>query len=172
MSTMITSSYLLATQCLRRQRPIAPCSYDMGPAIKDVRLAYDSVGSWARPQRAFSMRYFLMGPQLTAEPKGVVLIISPFNLPIFLTLSPLVRRLFPRKLASECSFLRQASAIAAGCAAVIKPSEATPHINKVLAELLPKYVDPDLYHIVQGGIPETTKASYTRDRRELAWLTS
>ncbi len=75
----------------------------MGPAIKDVRLAYDSVGSWARPQRAFSMRYFLMGPQLTAEPKGVVLIISPFNLPIFLTLSPLVRRLFPRKLASECS---------------------------------------------------------------------
>ncbi|RDX42382.1 aldehyde dehydrogenase [Lentinus brumalis] len=121
--------------------------YDMGPAIKDVRLAYDSVGSWARPQRAFSMRYFLMGPQLTAEPKGVVLIISPFNLPIFLTLSPL------------------ASAIAAGCAAVIKPSEATPHINKVLAELLPKYVDPDLYHIVQGGIPETTKATQILELR-------
>ena len=51
------------------------------------------------------------------------------------------------------------SAIAAGCAAVIKPSEATPHVNQVLAELLPKYVDKDLYHIVQGGIPETTKAS-------------
>ncbi|KAI0706786.1 NAD-dependent aldehyde dehydrogenase [Cerioporus squamosus] len=113
--------------------------YDMGPTIKDIRLAYDNVGQWARPQRAFSIRYFLMGPHLKAEPKGVVLIISPFNLPLFLMLSPLV------------------SAIAAGCAAVIKPSEATPHVNKVLAELLPKYVDPDLYHLVQGGIPETTK---------------
>ena len=36
------------------------------------------------------MRYFLMGPHMTAEPKGVVLIISAFNLPLFLTLSPLV----------------------------------------------------------------------------------
>ena len=42
---------------------------------------------------------------------------------------------------------------------MIKPSEATPHVNEVLSELLPKYVDKDLYHIVQGEIPETTKAS-------------
>ena len=40
---------------------------------------------------------------------------------------------------------------------MIKPSELTPTVSALLAELLPKYVDPELYHIVNGGIPETTK---------------
>ncbi|KAI0684118.1 Aldehyde/histidinol dehydrogenase, partial [Cerioporus squamosus] len=67
-------------------------------------------------------------------------IISPFNVPIFLSLGPLV------------------SAIAAGCAAVIKPSEATPHVSQLLAELIPKYLDSDLYHVIQGGAEQTSKA--------------
>lgn len=49
------------------------------------------------------------------------------------------------------------SAIAAGCAVVVKPSEANSHLNKLLAELLPRYIDQDLYHIVQGGVPEMQK---------------
>ena len=49
------------------------------------------------------------------------------------------------------------SAIALGCAAVIKPSEVVPHVNKLLAELIPKYVDPELYHVIQGGADETSK---------------
>src|SRR5213593_2769197 len=43
------------------------------------------------------------------KPKGVVLIISPWNFPITLTLGPLI------------------SAIAAGNCAMVKPSEMTPH---------------------------------------------
>ena len=51
----------------------------------------------------------------------------------------------------------QVSAIAAGCAAVIKPSEATPRVSQLLAELIPKYLDPELYHVIQGGAEETAK---------------
>ncbi|KAI0749981.1 aldehyde dehydrogenase [Daedaleopsis nitida] len=114
--------------------------YEFGPVFKEVRLAYDNVERWTQPQSVdFNISYWAMGPKLQAEPKGVVLIVSAYNLPLFLTLSPL------------------ASAIAAGCAAVMKPSEANPHINKLLAELLPQYLDSDLYHLVQGGVPEMTK---------------
>lgn len=136
-----------------------PPSYDFGPTYKDVRLAYDNVERWTQPQSTdFNISYFAMGPKLKAEPKGVVLIVSAFNVPVFLTLSPLVRVPFiclgpsPRMLIAP-----QVSAVAAGCAAVIKPSEANPHFCKLLAELLPKYLDPDLYHVVQGGVPEMTK---------------
>ena len=53
-------------------------------------MAYDNIESWTAPQAAqFSMRYFAMGPRMKAEPKGTVLIVSAFNLPIFLTLGPL-----------------------------------------------------------------------------------
>jgi aldehyde dehydrogenase (NAD+) len=39
---------------------------------------------------------------------------------------------------------------------VIKMSEMTPSISSLVAELFPQYLDPDLYAIVNGGIPETT----------------
>ena len=40
---------------------------------------------------------------------------------------------------------------------VLKPSEQTPATSQLLGELIPKYLDPDLYHLVNGGVPETTK---------------
>ena len=47
-------------------------------------------------------------------------------------------------------------AIAAGCCAVLKPSEIAPHSAEVLGELCPQYLDPSAYRVVLGGIPETT----------------
>ncbi len=35
-------------------------------------------------------------------------------------------------------------------------SELTPTISGLVAELFPKYMDQDLYRIVNGGVPETT----------------
>ncbi|KAI0694298.1 aldehyde dehydrogenase [Cerioporus squamosus] len=114
--------------------------FDFGPTYKEVRFAYDNVEKWTRAQPIdFNLSFIAMGPTIKAEPKGVILIVSAFNVPLFLTLGPL------------------ASAIASGCAAVIKPSEAVPHVNKLLAELIPKYLDPELYHVIQGGVAETSK---------------
>jgi len=47
-------------------------------------------------------------------------------------------------------------AISAGCAAVLKPSEITPTVSSILADLLPKYLDTDAIRVVEGGIPITT----------------
>ncbi|TFK87682.1 aldehyde dehydrogenase [Polyporus arcularius HHB13444] len=114
--------------------------FDFGPTYKDVRVAYDNVDKWTKVQPVdFNLNYIAMRPTIKAEPKGVILIVSAFNVPLFLTLGPLV------------------SAIASGCAAVIKPSEAVPHVNLLLAELIPKYLDPELYHVIQGGVAETSK---------------
>ena len=63
----------------------------MSPAYSDVKMAYDKVESWVKPQSAaFNFNFFAMRPKRVAEPKGTVLIIAPFNFPIFLLLSPLV----------------------------------------------------------------------------------
>ena len=51
----------------------------------------------------------------------------------------------------------QAGAIAAGNACALKPSELTPAFSALVAELVPKYLDPELYTVINGAIPETTK---------------
>ncbi|KZV90687.1 aldehyde dehydrogenase [Exidia glandulosa HHB12029] len=80
--------------------------------------AYENVEKWAKPDSpAFSLNTFPMSPRTLKQPKGVVLIIGPFNYPIFCVAVPLI------------------GAIAAGCAV---------------------YLDPSLYTVVNGGVPETT----------------
>ncbi|XP_068766626.1 aldehyde dehydrogenase family 3 member A2 [Struthio camelus] len=48
-------------------------------------------------------------------------------------------------------------AIAAGNAVVVKPSEISEHTARLLADLLPQYIDPELYPVVTGGVAETTE---------------
>ncbi|OJT05215.1 Aldehyde dehydrogenase family 3 member B1 [Trametes pubescens] len=113
---------------------------DFTATYMDVRSSYDNVEKWSKPQKTdFNFNFFAMSPKTKAEPKGVVLLVAPFNFPVFLVFSPLV------------------SAIAGGNAAVIKPSEQTPAFSALIAELLPQYLDNDLFHIINGGPTETTK---------------
>lgn len=46
-------------------------------------------------------------------------------------------------------------AIAAGNTAVYKPSELSPAAAKIIADLLPKYLDPKAYAVINGAVPET-----------------
>jgi aldehyde dehydrogenase (NAD+) len=59
------------------------------------------------------------------EPKGVVLVISPWNAPFACSLVPLV------------------GAIAAGNAVILKPSEVSPHSSAVLREMIEALFPPD-----------------------------
>ena len=64
---------------------------DLAPVYIDVAKAYNSVEKWAAEQKAeFDLSFWAMGPKYRHEPKGVVLIIAPFNGPVVLTMSPLV----------------------------------------------------------------------------------
>ena len=74
-----------------------------------------------------------------AEPLGVALVIGAWNVQVALCILPL------------------AAALSAGNAVVVKPSELAPEQSKLLAELLPKYLDPEAVRVVEGG-PEVSKA--------------
>ena len=93
---------------------------------KEIEFAQKNLSAWMKPRRV-STPLALLGARsrIMYEPKGVSLIMAPWNYPFYLVLSPLV------------------SAIAAGCTAMVKPSEMTPHtaglLNRMLAELFPEH---------------------------------
>jgi aldehyde dehydrogenase (NAD+) len=72
------------------------------------------------------------------DPLGAVLVIGPWNYPVYLTLGPLV------------------AAVAAGNCAVIKPSELAPSTSTLLGTLIPRYLDADAIRVVEGNA-ETTQ---------------
>ncbi|XP_077241202.1 aldehyde dehydrogenase family 3 member F1-like isoform X2 [Tasmannia lanceolata] len=75
--------------------------------------------------------------EVVPEPLGVVLIISSWNCPFGLSLDPLV------------------GAIAAGNAAVVKPSELAPASSAFMANNLPNYLDNKAVKVIQGGVSVT-----------------
>ncbi|KAJ3570718.1 hypothetical protein NP233_g4209 [Leucocoprinus birnbaumii] len=142
---------------------------EIGSSIMEARTAWAGVHKWAKPEKPpLSMISTPLHSVIYKEPKGVVLIISPFNYPVWTSMCPLVRL----SLAQNGSFSthglclllsNQVGAIAAGNAVVLKPSENAPHVASLLTELIPKYLDPDLVAVVNGGVPETTRLL------ELSW---
>jgi aldehyde dehydrogenase (NAD+) len=76
---------------------------------------------------------------LEPQPVGVVLIIAPWNYPVQLMLAPAV------------------AALSAGCAMVIKPSELAPATSSLMADLIPRYLDPDAVAVVEGDVAVTTE---------------
>lgn len=52
------------------------------------------------------------------------------------------------------AFLGLIGAIAAGCPTVLKPSEYSPATATLLADLIPKYLDPEAYIVVNGAVEE------------------
>ncbi|KAF3760879.1 aldehyde dehydrogenase [Cryphonectria parasitica EP155] len=72
------------------------------------------------------------------EPMGAVLVIGTYNFPLMLSLEPLV------------------GAIAAGCTAVVKPSEGAPNVAAVIGEIVEAALDPSAYRVVNGAVQETT----------------
>ncbi|KIK59512.1 hypothetical protein GYMLUDRAFT_44485 [Collybiopsis luxurians FD-317 M1] len=113
---------------------------DIDPTLGEIKTTLAGFEKWAKQESApFSINFSAMRPVIRKEPKGVVLLISPFNYPLFLTL-PLM-----------------ASAIAAGNAVVLKPTENTPATSALLADLVDKYMDTSLVRVVKGGVEETTK---------------
>jgi aldehyde dehydrogenase (NAD+) len=106
----------------------------------EVKHARRHLASWMRAQRVRTPIMAQPGRSyIRPEPKGVVLIIAPWNYPLSMVTAPLV------------------GAVAAGNCAVMKPSEVTSHTSAAIASILPRYLDNDAFAVVEGGIPETTE---------------
>lgn len=103
--------------------------------IKEIKIAIANLRCWMHKHRV-GTPLTLLGTSswIHYEPKGVCLIISPWNYPVNLTFSPLV------------------SAIAAGNTVVIKPSEMTPHTSRIMAKLVGEVFSEDEVVLIEGGV--------------------
>ncbi|OZG30844.1 aldehyde dehydrogenase family protein [Williamsia sp. 1138] len=114
---------------------IATFMADIGPVRHEVRHTLASLPRWIKPVSVRMSTSTMPGKAWsTPEPKGVVLIMGAWNFPLLLTLQPLV------------------SALAAGNAAVIKPSEISGATAAVLAERLSDYLDPEAVRVIVGDV--------------------
>jgi acyl-CoA reductase-like NAD-dependent aldehyde dehydrogenase len=108
--------------------------------ISDALKAAAALASWTKPHRpSVDAVNLLDGCQIQSQPYGTALIIGAWNYPVLLVFKPLV------------------GAIAAGNTAVVKPSEVSSHTAALITLLLPKYLDAKAYHVVNGGVKETTE---------------
>ncbi|XP_062448546.1 aldehyde dehydrogenase family 3 member A2 isoform X1 [Rhea pennata] len=115
-------------------------SHEILGVLAELALAVDRLPSWAAPRAAERNLLTLRDEAyVCSEPLGVVLIIGAWNYPFVLVMQPLI------------------GAIAAGNAVVVKPSEISEHTARLVADLLPRYIDPELYPVVTGGVAETTE---------------
>lgn len=112
---------------------------ELWPLLLEIADARKHLKAWAAPRHvATPLPLQPASATVTPEPLGVALIIAPWNIPVNLTLAPLV------------------GAIAAGNCAVLKPSELAPATSRVLSERLPRYLDPECFPVIEGAVPETT----------------
>jgi aldehyde dehydrogenase (NAD+) len=106
---------------------------DIATTAAEAKYAAKRVRRWTRRKYRLLEAAQLPGRGwVEYEPYGTVLIIGAWNYPFYLTLGPLV------------------GAIAAGNAAVVKPSEIAAASAHLMAELVPRYLDNDAIAVVEG----------------------
>lgn len=106
---------------------------DYLPVLQEIAHARRHLRRWMRPRRVWpSLATFGASARVECQPRGTCLIIAPWNFPFQLALGPLV------------------SALAAGNAAILKPSEMTPATSALIARLIAETFPPDLVTVVQG----------------------
>lgn len=103
------------------------------PTTSEIKHALNELGNWMKPQKVETpLSYAGSTSHIMYEPKGVCLIISPWNYPFNLCFIPLV------------------SAIAAGNTAILKPSEFTPHTTEIVKEITGELFDKNEVAVVEG----------------------
>ena len=100
---------------------------EIGDALRHIR-------SWTHRRRvASSLSVLPSSSHIVREPLGCTLIVSPWNYPVQLLLSPLV------------------GALAAGCTAILKPSPYVPEVSAVLGKFVSDTFPEGLVAVVQGN---------------------
>jgi len=112
---------------------------EVAAVIMEVRFAIDNLKAWMKPEAVPHSLLQKPGHSLVIrEPKGVILCISPWNFPICLPM--------------HCI----SAAFAAGNCCLLKPSEVAGHVERLMCEVLPRYLDSEAFAVMAGGVVDTT----------------
>ena len=108
--------------------------------LTELKHVRKNLKKWMKPVSVrATMMLFGTSSKIVKEPKGVTLIVSPWNYPFYLTFGPMIW------------------SIAAGNTVIIKPSEMTPNMSAVISEIVEKAFSPEEVCLFQG---EADVASY------------
>jgi len=103
------------------------------PVLHEIAHAKRHLKRWMKPKRVRpTLAMFGTRSEVRCVPRGVCLIVSPWNYPFNLSFGPLV------------------SAIAAGNTAIVKPSELTPSCSRLIAAIVADTFAPDEVAVVEG----------------------
>ncbi|MCX2828572.1 aldehyde dehydrogenase [Bacillus pseudomycoides] len=112
---------------------------EVGYVLKEISFLVKHLSSWSKPKRVrTALTHVGSKGKVVPEPYGVTLVMAPWNYPFQLAVAPLV------------------GAIAAGNTVVLKPSELTPNVSSLLANMLQELFPAELVAVVEGGIEEST----------------
>jgi aldehyde dehydrogenase (NAD+) len=107
--------------------------------VNEIDFACQNLATWMKPIETASALNPIAKGKIIYEPKGVVLIIGPWNFPFILLLSPLI------------------PTIAAGNTAVLKPSELTPCVSNAIRTIIEDCFNQNEVAVIEGGIEATTE---------------
>lgn len=112
---------------------------EIGVIINVAKYIKHNLNEWMRPERV-STSLSLLGASsyIIKEPKGITLIIAPWNYPFQLAIVPLCY------------------AMAAGNTAVIKPSEYSEATSDFIEKMIADLFDPKEISVVQGAVETST----------------
>lgn len=122
------------------RRPAAEADLaEIYPITSEIKHTQRRLRSWMARQRV-ETPLSLVGSRswIQYEPKGVCLIIGPWNYPIQLVVGPLV------------------SAVAAGNTVIVKPSENTPHSAAILRQIVSEVFNENEVVVVEGAVETST----------------
>ena len=112
---------------------------ETGMVLDEISCMLKHLRRWAKDETVPTpLAQFHSHSYRKPSPYGVVLIMSPWNYPFMLTLSPLV------------------DALAAGNTAVVKPSAYSPHTSQVIGRILSQCFPAHYVAVVTGGRAENT----------------
>ncbi len=113
---------------------------EIGLLLSEIRYAKRHIRSWNKKRRVQTpLAQYISSSYTVRNPYGVVLIMSPWNYPLLLTLGPLV------------------GAIAAGNCCILKPSAYAPATSAVIAEMIKNSYIENYISVVEGGREENSR---------------
>ena len=122
------------------KHPFEAFATEISLVMEEIKVALEHCETWSAPI-AVSTSFAAAPAESTVypQPKGVVLIISPWNYPFQLLFAPLV------------------AAIAAGNCCVVKPSELSPETTAITARIIREALPKDVVSCFEGDASVSTE---------------
>ncbi|RPE13864.1 aldehyde dehydrogenase [Chitinophaga lutea] len=115
------------------KHPMEAFGSEVGLLYDEIDHTLTNLRQWMRPQPVSSpLLHYPSGSKIYPEPKGLTLLIGPWNYPFQLLINPLI------------------GAIAAGNCAILKPSEMAPQTEAVIRKVIAEAFDPAFVTVITG----------------------